>query len=352
MSRKILAGILAFIMCFGLLCGCAGSDKNTVFSFEGGGTLSLNFMYFTAAVQKSIYEAVIAANGGDWETVVNPETGETFTDLLYSVTLSSGKDLLTCEYLHDNVYALSLDAEQKKSVDRQIESLTSRAGSSRALEEQLSAYSADTKTLRRYLELTLKQGNLYNALYGKNGTNAVSEEAVRADFEQNYHIVQHIYFNISTKPKEDGSLVSLSDEEKQAKAALASEVYNRILAGEAFEALKSEYNEDTYESTYYPNGFFVTSDTTFPAEFTAAAIEMQPGEYRLVNDSESGVHILYKQPMDGALYNADRAVYTTILSKLSSEAFETLIASYADRIRVNEEKLAELNVGVVPAYAY
>ncbi len=344
---------MALLLCVGL-SGCGKEQTAAAMYMKDGGSVSVNFMYLLAAIQKSMYASVAEANGGDWDTVVNHEKGTTLADLLEDVTYKAAQNSLICEYLHDTVYGLSLSDEQKKAIDEQMDSLASKAGSKQKLEEQLSAYSADSKTMRRYLELTVKQAALYSYFYGEGGVYAVSEDAIRESFKENYHIVTHIYFDLSSKLKEDGTSVSLTEEEVTEKRALADEVYNRILAGEDFYTLKAVYSEDDYESEYYPNGFFVTGDTTFPTEFTMAAIEMEVGEYRLTVSDEkaSGIHILYKLPMDDSLYNTNSSVYSSIKNQLITADFDKRLAEYTDAVWVNEEETAKLNVRIVPEYAY
>ena len=352
--KRITAVLLACLFCVIAFAGCADSAKEAAISMEGGGTVSVNFMYLLASIQKSMYADVVA-DGGSWDMVVNAEKGTTLSDVLYDVTVKAAKSSLICEYLHDKVYKLTLTDEQKSSIDKQMNALVQKAGSQEALKEELSKYSADTKTMRRYLELTVKQANLYKYFYGDNGIFAISEDEIKNDFKENYHIVTHIYFNLSSKVKEDGTAVALTDEEIAAKRLLAEEVYNSVLAGEDFYTLKTAYNEDHYESEYYPNGFFVTNDTTFPSSFTTAAMEMDVGEYRLCETGGSGangLHVLYKLPMDETLYNTDQTVYNNIKSKLISADFDKHLAEYTEKLSVNEEKMALLNVAVVPEYRY
>lgn len=204
--KRILAVFAALMMCVSTFTGCGGSSKDSAISMEGGGDVSISFMYLLAAIQKSMYASVAEAGGGDWNMVVNAEKGTTLSDLLYDVTVRSAESSLVCEYLHDKVYKFTLTDEQKQSVDKQMTALADKAGSQKALEEELSKYSADSKTMRRYLELTVKQANLYNYFYGENGIYAIPEENIKADFAENYHIVTHIYFNLASKVKEDGTL--------------------------------------------------------------------------------------------------------------------------------------------------
>lgn len=353
--KKVISLVLALVMCVCVFSSCTGDGKEIAMSVKNGGKLSINFMYLLTSIQKSVYSEMLTAYGADWNTVANEKTGETFSDLLYDQVIKSAKSALICEYMHDKVYGLSLTDQQKESVDTQINSLIQKAGSKKNFEEQLSVYSADIKTFERYLEISLKQNNLYNLFYDADGIFAIPEEKVKSEFKDKYAIVTHIYFNTATKMKSDGSLVSMTDEEKTQKKLLAETVYSSILAGESFEELKERYSEDAYESVYYPNGFFVTSDTTFPSEFTVAALEMKVGEYRLVESGStetSGIHILYKLPMNETLYNSNESVYNTIMSNLISADFDVRLEELFDEVSVNDEQMDLLNINIVPEYRY
>ena len=350
--RKIFISLFALIMCLPMLFSCASNDKATVMSVESGENVSVNFLYLLTSIQKSMYSDMVNSYGGDWETVVNEQTGETFSDILYDLVLNSAKSSLICEYLHDNVYGLSLTDEQNQSIDNQIQSMEKNYGSKELLEEQLSKYSADIETLKRYFELSIKQANLYNAFYGESGVHKIADEQIMKYFEYNYSVVTHIYFNTVSKVKPDGTAVSLTDEEKAQKESIAKEVYNRILAGEDFFELRTQYSEDAYESEYYPNGFFVTYDTAFPTDFTVASMEMQVGDTRYVDSDGSGVHIIRKLPMNAQLYNSDQTVYLTIKQNLCGSDFDQRIAQYFEIISIDQEQLSKLLVNVVPAFGY
>lgn len=345
-----MALVIALLMCVTAVCSCADSDNAAAMTVPGGGNVTINFMYLLTAMQKAMYSEMVESYGGDWSMVVNKATGETFSDMLYNVTLKAAESSLACEYMHDNIYGLSLTEEQKASVDTQIDSLVKTAGSKAALEERLSEYSADIATLRRYFELSLKQSNLYTLFYSKGGNFEITDEIIKDYFEDNYAVVTHIFFSTAPKQKADGTAVSLTEEEISVKRSAAENVYNSILAGEDFYELKKKYSEDTFESEYYPNGFFVTSDTTFPTEFTVAALEMKEGEYRLVESAGTGFHIMLKLPMDASLYNSDANVYGLIREQLTAADFEARVAENTDLVTRVEDKLALLNVAVVPEF--
>ncbi len=350
--RKILALILAFAMCFLLLCSCGEQNRQNVIEIEGGKGVNINFIYLLTAMNKTMYSSAVEQGaGGNWDSAVY-EDGTTWADLLKAVVLEDAGNLLICEHLFDKVYNLKLTDENNKLIDEQMEAYVASCGSEKELETQLSAYSADKNTLRRYLELVVKQMNLQNYLYGTEGIAKISDEAVKQTFAEEYAIVTHIYFNTVTVTKADGTIISMSEEEAAQKKMLAENVYNSIIAGEDFYTLKEQYTEDVYESEYYPNGFFVTGDSTFPAAFTTAALEMKVGEYKLI-DSGNGLHILYKLPMNSELYNSDKEVYNTIYSRLMSADFSNIFDEYEEMVEINEEqfsKIEAISVQNVPAF--
>ena len=115
-----------------------------------------------------------------------------------------------------------------------------------------------------------------------------------------------------------------------------------------------EKPKDKDEAAYYPHGFFVTNDDTFPTAFTKAALDMSQGETRYV-ESTAGIHIMHKLPMDDSLYNSDETVYKTIQSRLLLWAFETKIEENRNVLKYAEdlpEKIDMINVQTLPAFAF
>lgn len=341
--KKITALILAVVMCAGILCSCSNTDKDTAMSMDGGGKLSLNFMYLLTAFQNTMWNVTSYEN---FDIVIDAQTGATVNDFIKEQVKKSAENSLICEYLHDKVYGLTLTDAQKQGVDNQMAKYISQAGSKQQFEEQLSAYSANIASLKRYFEISLKQNNIYNLFYDTDGMYAIPEETVKKYFEDKYAVVTHIFFNTAFKSKEDGTLVSLTDEEIDVKTRVAQNVYSNILAGEDFYALRDYYTEDYT----YPDGMFVTNDGEYPEMFTKAALEMRVGEYRMVETEGAGIHIMYKLPMKAELYNTNETVYNNIMSTLIAKDFDARLAEYKAGINVNEEKMALINPRIVPAF--
>lgn len=352
--KKIVALVLAFSMCFLVLFSCTGASKKNVVEIDGGNGVSINFVYLLTSMNKTMYaSAVEQSSGGNWNAVVYPENGITWADLLLQVVLEDVENFLICEYMFDEVYSLELTQDEKLLIEDEYKKYVSAAGSEKNFDDMLSEYSADKETFKRYLELTVKQLRLQDYLYGTDGVSKISDEKIKETFVNEYAIVTHIYFNTVTATTADGKIISLDEESAAQKKSLAENVYTALSAGEDFVTLKAQYSEDTYESEYYPNGFFVTNDSTFPTAFTTAALEMKDGEYRLV-DSGNGLHIMYKKPMDEKLYNSNPDIYNKIYSRLMSVDFNNLIQSYLEQINVSDEhieQISSISVQNVPGFS-
>lgn len=359
--KKITALILSLVMCTGVFFSCSDSKKEVAFKAKGGGEASINLVYLMTAMYKSMYSSIVDGYGYSWDEPVS-ENGTTYSELLMSEVITTVQDFLVCEYLHDEVYGLSLTKEQKRSAEKQIDKYVDYCGSEEKLNDALSEYSADKETLERYAELSLKHNNLYKHFYGDDGIYRISEEDAKQYFADNYAVVTHIYFSTSPVEKADGSKVSMSAEEVAAKRETAQLVYNSLTAGEDFYALKAQYTEDLAEEQYYPNGFLVTNDSSFPTDFTLAALEMNEGEYRLV-ESSSGIHVMYKLPMNAELYNTDENIYSSIMSRLISADFTSRLDSYiynddgtlsTEVLEITSEqmeKVKSINVANIKAYS-
>lgn len=347
--------LISVFLCAAMLicaCSCSKDDGGAVVSYKSGTktvcSLDSSFMYFWISLQKSVYTTVAAAYENGWEQVIDEQKGTTLCDLLMTESEESAKKLLVIEYLHDNVYKLKLSDAQKDSVSSQIENLISRYGSETELNTKLSQFGADKNTLSRYYELMMKQNNLYDCFYGENGKFPVSEDAKKQYFKDNYSIADHIFFNTDASGQTDTDSETLAQNKREA----AKSVYDRIKnAGEDFDTLKAQYNEDSFAQSYYPKGFFVTNDSTFPAEFASAVMTMSVGDITMVETPGTGIHIIRKLPMDENLYNAYDSVLQNITDTLCAEDFAARIGEYTDNAVVNRTAMDSYDPMLIPEFA-
>ncbi len=142
--------------------------------------------------------------------------------------------------------------------------------------------------------------------------------------------------------------------EKKERKALADELLTRVEAGENFERLIQDYNEDIAVDQY-ANGFYYTAASPYyHAEILTALTEMEVGEVRLVN-SAYGIHILKKYALDEGGYDvaANLDFFKDFNSQIMTEAFINKAAEYFDRIVIDKELLSLYSLkNVTPCYNY
>ena len=353
MIKRIFCALIAAMLVF--MCACTKNTQSAVIEYKSGGktvgSIDTGFMYFWISFQKNMYEPVANSYEEGWNHITNEEMGEDLYDLLLTEASESAKKLLAIEYIHDKEYKLKLSDEQKDALEKQIESYITSYGSKAALESELSKYGASVETLKRYFELMLKQNALFEYMCRQNAAIVTSEEELKEYFKRNYVIADHIFFSIAGGTKEDGTVVSLPEEEIEAKKNLSRDVYTRIVSlGEDFDELKEQYNEDVFATQYYPHGFFVTNDGTFPAEFVNAVFSDTEAEIVYAETPKTGFHVIRRLPMDESLYNAYSDVYTKLSSAVKSAAFANTISEKAGNAYLNEELFSNYNPEVIPSF--
>ena len=183
-------------------------------------------------------------------------------------------------------YGIELNDEDKAS----IESNYANNGGKAELESSLNEMGVSFDTYERIVKAGLIQEHLTELLFGEESENAMSEEAKKAEYDENYRRVKHILFktnDLTDDTDEDGNVTKTADEKKAEIEATYNEVLARAQAGEDFEALVEEYSKDSMdvEKGYiFKKGDMVT-------EFEEAAWDLAVGE---VSSCEStyGWHII------------------------------------------------------------
>lgn len=354
MFKRICALVLCVAMLFAVSCGDNTKSADLVKYTKDGKTLSSideGFAYFLVSVYKSMYKSVAASRDEGWNSILDEQNGTTLGDILIEQVVATSKSLVMTEYLHDKEFSLKLSDEQKDSVKQQVESLHSMYGGKEGFETALSSFGATSKTIEKYFELMIKENNLMDYLYGENGKRVITEEAKKEYFEKNYVIVDDILFSTQGTTKDDGTVVSMPRAEVDALHEKVLEIHDSIVNGEKdYYEIKELYNEDKDAAKYYPKGFFVTDDDTFPADFVDTAKRLEDGQIGFVKLASSGFHIVKRLPMDASLYNAYEDVYMNISNAMQKSDYASLKALYEKNISVNEQGFKKFDVSKIPEF--
>lgn len=157
--------------------------------------------------------------------------------------------------------------------------------------------------------------------------------------------------NIVTRKMTSDELIALSD---KVQSIMETEARDGEYA--LFDSLVEKYGEDEGMDNY-PNGYYLTENSDYDApEVVEALFEMQDGEIRKV-ESDYGIHVVMKYKLDDGGYakeeNKDFFVTDTgtysFLNLLKSQLLEEKIASYKERIVVDEALLYTVDMKSVGA---
>lgn len=351
--RKLICAFLAFAMTALVTTSCGKTADVIYIADKNGNTVAAmneNIFSYHLSEQKSSFVMFGVTDSAEYWNKTPQSGGKSMGDIVFDYIVDSAKNIVAGAYLYDTVKNSSEGAKVQFSqndidIEKQLDSIEqqfiSSMGSKSALESYLSGFGIDLKNLRKYNELLLKNDSLRSSI-------VPGEDEKKAYFEENYSIVKHILVNTTFKAKEDGSLVSLTEQEIAAKLELADSINARLSAGEVFEDLWEQYKDaDAAGAAKYPQGYFVCENSSFTPTFKQAALDMQVGEIRTVK-GDYGVHIIKKYPMDAEKYNLYEDVESAITNSIVNKIYSETIAPYAAAVTINSESLANFSIVSAP----
>ncbi len=353
--KKIISIVLAAAMLVFALACCTKIPENAIVCKDAdgkvaGGVDTKLYSLLTAVVNFQLGADSLSKDMWDMQYQEGNDT--TVRQIVIAQTKAYAKGLLQAEYLCDVTYKIGLSDEQKDSVDKYISAIATSYGSEKALESYLSTFGADTQTLRRYMELVLKQNTLYESFYTEGGIrHGIIDAQKPAYFSEHFEIADHILIKYSGPLKDDGTEIPISDEEKEAKRQAAKALYNEIVNGvRDFDSALEAYNDDTYKFGY-PFGYFVPDTfywTGISTDVQDAVNEMKVGEIRFI-DTEDGAYIVRKNEMDEKLFASNGNFETYIESTLAQEDFLE-ICENSVTVEENGDVISQFNPALIPSF--
>ena len=252
MRISMTALLLALVMLStSLMVGCSKSEP--AITYKGESVSSAIFRYLCCQKKTDyLYEAYgldsssysssnLVDNAAIW-TAVSSE-GISVSDTLKAEVLD---ELML--YLYMSNYAKSLGyqlgADEKQYIKSEFDNVVSNYGDKRSFNSEMKKYGVDYEEVLafNYLQTMAYQG--MSLMFGEDGPNRISEQALKKHYNANYATVSLIYINTSTKSYANGKVVGLPEDEKAEKIALADEVYAKVQEGADFATLIEEYSDE------------------------------------------------------------------------------------------------------------
>lgn len=175
--------------------------------------------------------------------------------------------------------------QAQENIDQQIEQI----GSEEAFWDYIGEFGFDQQSYYNFLYANMCYDAMSEYFFGENGTMTATEDEIIAYLNENYLSAKHIL--ISTVDTSTGEEIRTSAEAQ----AIADEINSKILAGEDFDTLMAEYNEDP-GMEQYPDGYIFT-EGQFVQEFYDTALALGDNEYDTA-ESSYGVHIIQRMPVN------------------------------------------------------
>ena len=241
------------------------------------------------------------------------------------------------------------DKEVMDQIDEYIQAEKDTAGNEEFLNITLAKYGADIDIMRDYLYGMAIQDDLYEYLYGENGTQRISDDAVKQYFAENYTKIDVAYFPFYTSDETTGNTVPVTDAAITAedKKTYFNDTYASVkhilfynininngeaLDNEAIAANETKANDvlaklrsgeislddaiQTYSEDKGSSGL-VFRKGDLDARLAALENElfkMDIGSYSVVK-TDIGYHVIYRAPLTDDDYKTVEAEISTDLTK-------------------------------------
>lgn len=326
----------------------------------GKNSVSANMYSYWVSEIKSNYVTSSQDTESYWNTEISD--GFTYADRMKEVVDKNVKINLVASSLFDEK-GLELSDDTKTQIEKSIDGLIDAYGSKSNLNKMLSDYGVNYSILRDIYTVEAKVYEYYSYLYREGGERYISDERIDEYYKENYKHVSAIivYTGFEFQRDDDGNITyddggnnyqtrELTEEEKAAKRDKVSKLKERLAAGEDFDALKAEFDEDPNSGAYTDGYYMSASDyAVFGAKIVSNVLELGEGE--TVDFEEGGIAYFFKGlPLEDKAYEKEEN--STMFSRLRDGCqtldFNEYIKPLLEEVTVHEDAISEYSVASAP----
>lgn len=345
--KKFTALAAALALCCGLLAGCSSASVVTKDSSAASGSAASDSASAAEERAPGLYvdgQAVEAdpmltigghpvsfdeyryhyltylnAYGGRDAETWSGTDGQTNRDMLKMMVEQN----LRAYYAFDELAAregVSLTEDEQQVVTDAVDSLSEQMGGDESFDILLESQYMTRQVYTDLLMNNQLQGKLIRELYG---------DQIREEVAENYVHAQHILIQFASDAADSASgSDSAAAADHSDELARAEEILAKIEAGESFDDLMAEYNEDTGEPA---EGYTFTTGEMVQ-EFEDAAFALEEGQVSGIVETSYGYHIIKRLPLD------EEYVEENLPSMMGEETNSQLsdrLAAIADEMEVS-----------------
>lgn len=359
MMKRLIAVVLAMILCLGLLCGCdkqestdtqvstgfdydaafAKYDPNTVVMTIDGTDVTWSEFYYM--LYSAVYQLQYYLGEMEWDQECIEGYGVTFEEYSMQLTMESLKQFhaITKKAAEMGVTLTESDME---TIQTNVEAFKLQTLGEAATDEDFSAFLLKTFFMTEEVYNYINESSV---LYEKMFIEVVGEagekitDADIADFVERapYVTAKHIFLRTV-----DDSGVPFSDEVIAAARESAEKMLSQLQTIGTqqariakFDELMNEYSED--EGLFlFPDGYTFTTGQMYQV-FEDASFALEDYEISGIVESESGFHIIMRIPTERSYpvdFDYDNYIYYTVETYAATDIYSKLITSWIEEAEV------------------
>ncbi len=350
---RFIAIFLCVSMVVLVFVGCA--KPITAMEYEGE-SVSVNMYSYWMSQIKSNY--VSAQNNTDeyWNTKYS--NGQTYEEKMREIVDFNVKINLVCQKLFRDM-GLKISQTDMNEIETALSDLLNSYGSKSELNSVLAVYNINYNMLKEIYEIELRTNLVYEALYSEDGLRRIDDKALDKYYKNNYNRMDMIlvYDTFEYKMDEDGNVVfdettnsyvkeTLTEEESKAKNDLADSIMKRLEAGEDFDALKAEFNEDP-QGDVFKDGYYISSNdiSTYGTDIVVASESMEIGEIKKVDDGNI-IYIMKRKELMEKPYTDEAYAdqFENLVDYCEQADFNKYMESLIDNVTVYTDETEKVSV--------
>ncbi len=313
---KSVALAAACALAAGALSSC-NQDTSWTYRTDDGAYEVTSGMYIGMSI--SAYNEGMSQEGMDTSAPLYGQQIESkdALDWVISRTESIAKKYLAVESKFD-AYSLAFTEEEQSNIDSYVDYYWSYLSGS--YEPQ----GCSENSYRKLMTNSFKESQLFFAIYGEGGERAVSDDDLRAIFDE-----QYAHINVFQVDASDEEGEPLTGNELEIKQKEVDGILEDLENGTDFESVKAEYDSSDKDSASEEEksgeevketdtSFYITTSSSYPEDLVTALFDASAGEFGSFNDEEGTFYIWTKLDNDDAGFDTYR---DTILQNEKWEEF-------------------------------
>jgi len=261
--------------------------KPTIMRIDGKGynISDLAYYFYTVESRYNSYDSMFGGNGAYWDMTVNDETGETVRDAAKNEAVKAS---LFYEVLYNQAVSegYSLTEEEKKTIDENVSTFLNATippadiRKNNFTKSYLAEILGKITLAERYRDDRIAELDI-----------DIEEIKKDIDYEEyRQYDIETISISVTKKTDEEGNVVDLTEEEKQAAYDKIKDVYEKAKTTEDWSAL---IPDDETDLVYKAKDSFTKSDDyRFTDEIREKIMAMENGEISDILEADNAYYIV------------------------------------------------------------